>query len=189
MPHIHTKANQHDMTVSAYILRRENNEWRCMVHYHKKIDIYMQIGGHIELDETPWQAMMHELEEESGYRLEELQLLQPVKKIVQAKSTVTHPVPFSINTHLAGSNHFHSDLCYGFVAETVPQHSMSKGESEDIRWMTIAALKKGVAKKEVLEDVVEIYEYLSELLSVYYRVDAGDFSIKKPTINQITYKR
>ncbi len=32
----------------------------------------MQVGGHIELDETPWQAVEHELREESGYTLAEL---------------------------------------------------------------------------------------------------------------------
>lgn len=72
MPHIHTQPNQHDMTVSAYIVRKENDEWKYLVHFHKKIEVLMQIGGHIELDETPWQTVAHELEEESGYTPYEL---------------------------------------------------------------------------------------------------------------------
>lgn len=61
MPHIHTKPDQHDMTASAYILRQENGVWKCLVHFHKKVEKLMQVGGHIELNETPWQTITHEL--------------------------------------------------------------------------------------------------------------------------------
>ena len=67
MPHIHTAPNQHDMTVSAYIILRDGEDLKCLVHLHKKVGKLMQIGGHIELDETPWQSVVHELFEESGY--------------------------------------------------------------------------------------------------------------------------
>lgn len=129
MPHIHAQPNQHDMTVSAYIVRQIDNVWHCMVHYHKKIDVYMQIGGHIELDETPWQAMAHELEEESGFTLDELSVLQPTIGRVRDVDNINHPVPFTMNTHNVGNDHYHSDLCYGFVAENLPENQTAEGES------------------------------------------------------------
>ncbi len=61
MPHLHTAPNQHDMTVSIYIIHRVGDEWRCLVHMHRKLGFLMQVGGHIELDETPWQSVEHEL--------------------------------------------------------------------------------------------------------------------------------
>lgn len=114
MPHIHTEPGQRDMTVSAYIIRRENNQWKCLVHFHKKMQKLLQIGGHIELNETPWQAISHELAEESGYTLDDVQVLQYTGAQVEGGSNVVHPVPFAMNTHNVGNEHYHSDLCYGF---------------------------------------------------------------------------
>jgi 8-oxo-dGTP pyrophosphatase MutT (NUDIX family) len=187
MAHIHTQPNQHDMTVSGYIIREIDGGWRCMVHFHKKIDVYMQVGGHIELDETPWQAMAHELEEESGYTLAELHLLQPTKNAVQTKGNITHPVPFSSNTHNVGNEHYHSDLCYGFVASDEPRRPTAENESDDIRWMTVQELKQGAESGKVLQDVAGIYEYLLEILPQYHKVQAVDFSLEKPTNNGIQY--
>ncbi len=189
MPHIHTQPNQHDMTVSAYIVRMVDGEWRCMVHFHKKIDVYMQIGGHIELDETPWQAVAHELEEESGYMLSELQLVQPSETAVQTKGNITHPVPFSMNTHNVGNEHYHSDLCYGFIAKGEPKNSTAENESDDIRWMTITEMRDGIKAGTVLEDVADIYEYLLRLVPEYHKVDAEIFSLEKPAQNAFSYKR
>lgn len=111
MPHIHTEPDQHDMTVSAYIIRRENDDWKCLVHFHRKIEKLMQIGGHIELNETPWQSVAHEIEEESGYEIKQLQVLQPTTRRVTEVSNLSHPVPFSMNTHNVGDDHYHSDMC------------------------------------------------------------------------------
>ena len=131
VPHIHTDAGQHDMTVSAWIVRNINGEWKCLIHFHKKIEKYMQIGGHIELDETPWQAMVHELKEESGYEPSELSVLQHTDKLPADVGNISHPIPFSMNTHSVGNEHFHSDLCYGFVAYDTPKASAAAGESNN----------------------------------------------------------
>jgi len=64
MAHIHTAPNQHDHTVTAYIIRIDKDEPRALLHMHKKLNVLLPVGGHIELDETPWAAMAHELEEE-----------------------------------------------------------------------------------------------------------------------------
>jgi len=49
MSHIHTQPGQHDMTVSAFIVRQVDGEWKCLVHLHKKAGKLMQVGGHVEL--------------------------------------------------------------------------------------------------------------------------------------------
>ena len=66
MAHIHTQPGQHDHTASAYIIRTDLDTPRIMLHLHRKIGKYLQFGGHVELNETPWQAVVHELREESG---------------------------------------------------------------------------------------------------------------------------
>lgn len=188
MPHIHTSPNQHDMTVSAYIVLRKNNEWKCLVHWHKKIEALMQIGGHIELDETPWQAVAHELEEESGYTLNELSVLQYTADLVHDSGNISHPTPFLMNTHNAGNEHYHSDLCYGFVAKNHPSRDTAAGESDDLRWLTLAQLEDAAQKGEALQDVVHIYDFLLKHLDGYAYVAAETYSLDKPLSQGLIYK-
>ena len=61
MAHIHTLSGQHDFTVSVYIVRQfDDIDWRIALHVHKKHNSLLPFGGHIELDETPWQAVARE---------------------------------------------------------------------------------------------------------------------------------
>ena len=180
MPHIHTQPNQHDMTVSMYIIRKVDDDWKCLIHMHRRLGVLMQIGGHIETDETPWQTVAHELTEESGYTLAELEVLQP-SRVRQVRGAVVHPVPCLVNTHNAGPGpHYHSDLCYVFVAKDIAKQDPSDGESSDIRWMTPAEMK-GHTSKKVLGDVIDIYEtILDEFADTYQYVPATMFSLEKP---------
>jgi 8-oxo-dGTP diphosphatase len=180
MPHIHTEPNQHDMTVSMYIIRKEQDAWKCLVHMHRRLGVLMQIGGHIEIDETPWQTVAHELTEESGYTLAELEVLQP-SRARQVRGAVVHPVPCLVNTHTAGpAPHYHSDLCYVFVAQELPGRTPGEGESSDMRWMTIDEMKSHT-KDKVLGDVIDIYETIVEdFTGAYLRVPATSFSLEKP---------
>lgn len=189
MPHIHTAPGQHDMTVSGYIIRRrEDGAWLCLVHMHRKIDMLMQIGGHIELTQTPWQAMVAELREETGYEPAELDVAQWAA-VPTLDRTVTHPLPLLMNTHMAGEGHYHSDTCYGFVARAVPHRATAEGESSDLRWLTLAELQTAAERGEALRDVVEIYEYLLSVESTMQKVPAAKFSVDKPQGIGITYKR
>ncbi|MGB4762289.1 MAG: NUDIX domain-containing protein [Candidatus Saccharimonas sp.] len=188
MPHIHTELNQHDMTISGYIVRVDQVEPLCLVHMHRKMGKLMQIGGHIELTETPWQTVAHEVEEESGFSLVELRVVQHTADRVVEKGCVNHPTPFNVNTHSVGNEHFHSDLSYGFVANGPARNTAAEGESADLRWMTMAELDVAVVAGDVLPDAVEIYRYLVDHLDSYTLVDADSYSLAKPTEAIATYK-
>lgn len=189
MPHLHNEPDQHDMTVSAYVLRREGTDVLCMVHFHKKMDVLMQVGGHIELNETPWQSMAHELEEESGYELSELSVVQPFADRVQDIGNISHPVPFSMNTHNVGNEHYHSDLCYGFFAQDKPKKTTAEEESDDIRWLSLEDLRTLSENGEALQDVYYIYKYLIDHIDKYSQIPATSFSLQKPENSGATYKR
>ena len=181
MPHIHTEPGQHDMTISAYIVRVDGDEPRALVHMHRKLGKLMQIGGHIEVDETPWQTVAHELSEESGYGLDELQILQPDAQQVEAEGVVVHPLPVLFNTHMISDTHYHSDLCFAFVATAAPMHAVADGESADLRWLTLSELKQSSINGEAAKDVAVFYEaIINRFLENYERVPASQYSIEKP---------
>ena len=76
MAHIHTEPGQHDHTVSVYLVLLDGKTPEILLHLHKKYRRLMQFGGHVELNEDPWQAIIHELEEETRYVISELKILQ-----------------------------------------------------------------------------------------------------------------
>lgn len=144
MPHIHTEHAQFDNTVTAYIMLMEPQKPpRILLHKHRKLGVYLPVGGHVELNETPWQAMAHEIEEESGYTLAELQILQPAVRLGLMDEVAVHPQPMLLNSHAfdSRSDHFHSDISYPFIAHAKPAKQPSDGESNDIRWLTYDELE------------------------------------------------
>lgn len=182
MPHIHTEPGQHDLTVSGYIVRTDGDNIFCLVHMHKKIKKLMQMGGHVELDETPWAAIAHELSEETGYDINQLGLLQPTISAVDITNAVIHPVPVLFNTHIVAKIHYHTDLCYVFVANRLPNKPPVEGESSDLRWYTIDDLESLAKKGAALIDTAQIYRAIIDTyLPRYHIVSTDSFSFVEPT--------
>ena len=189
MPHIHTGQGQHDITTSAWIFRKDADKLRVLVHMHRKNGKLMQIGGHVELDETPWQTLAHEIPEESGYGLDELKILQPLADIPKISGATVHPVPVLSNTHLVGNGHYHSDYCYAFMADDVPQALPAEGESHDLRWLTPDELRDEAAKGVALKDVSEIYDFIiGQIIPVYYQIEASLYATDKPSESLLASK-
>lgn len=141
MPHIHTKSGQHDLTASALIIRLDGPEPQLILHFHKKLKLYIQFGGHVELNETPWQAIIHELKEESGYDIGQLKVLQPKDRLKELTGSVVHPIPLALITHsFGGLDHFHTDTTFAFTAIEAPRHGVGDGESTDTRLYTAREL-------------------------------------------------
>lgn len=180
MPHLHTLPGQHDTTISLYIVL-PGKVPKFLLHMHRKFGKLTQLGGHIELDETPWQSVVHELQEESGYAIRELKLLQPYVELVSVTNSVVHPQPFLINTFKAGETHFHDDLCYVFVAASLPTQAPQDGESTDLRWLSVDELRAGRTNGTIPADVVDICEAIEErALGIYHELPAEQFLTTKP---------
>ena len=159
MAHIHTLPGQHDSTVGAYIVRLDGPEPKVLLHMHRKLNALLPIGGHVELNESPWQAIAHELREESGYTLEELTLLQPRQRLAQLSDVVLHPYPVVMSTHDLAHDHFHSDTAYAFVTSSVPKAAVQAGESSDLRWLSRAELS-ALAEPAIFTNTKEIYNFV-----------------------------
>lgn len=166
MPHIHTEPGQHDFTASAYIVRLDTPEPALMLHMHKKLHKYLQFGGHVELRETPWQALIHELAEESGYDITQLKLLQPTVRLKRLTDTDLHPQPLSIQTHhFPGIDHYHTDIAYAFTTDQKPRNSVAEGESQQLRLFTLKELQE-LPADAIYANVRETSIYvLTELLN------------------------
>jgi len=63
MAHIHEKI---DFTVAIFVV----HDGEILLIHHRKLDKWLPLGGHIELDEDPEQAALREAKEESGLEVE-----------------------------------------------------------------------------------------------------------------------
>jgi len=178
MPHIHTEPGQHDPTATAYIIGVFDEAPKALVHMHRKLHMLLPVGGHVELDENPRQAVAHEIEEESGYTLDELTILQPISRLKPIPNIIVHPYPVVINTHqIAGLDHYHTDTIYAFLAHSLPKHSIEEGESLDLRWLSQDELK-ALDRTQLYASTLEIYTFIfNTVLKEWEEVPTNEFTL------------
>jgi len=168
MAHIHTGPGQYDLTVSAYIVRTGDIP-RILLHKHKTLGVYIQPGGHVELNETPWQAIIHELREETGYDMDQLTILQPYLRPPVLSGDDLHPQPVCLRSFPFEGlpAHYHTDITWAFVTEEEPRHDVGEGESHDLRWVTREELL-AIPSDQTYEDVRQVGLYiLDQLLTAW----------------------
>jgi 8-oxo-dGTP diphosphatase len=159
MSHIHTKPGQHDFTSSAFIVRLDGDKPKLLLHMHKLLGKLLQPGGHVELTENPWQAVLREITEETGYKLQQLKVLQPKDRLKKLNHADLHPMPVCQNTHNFSDTHKHTDSAYAFSADSLPAGKPASGESKKFNWVDIDELNK-LSKDVIFENVREISIYV-----------------------------
>jgi 8-oxo-dGTP pyrophosphatase MutT (NUDIX family) len=156
MPHIH---ELYDFTASGYILHP--TEPKLCLHYHKKLNSWLQVGGHIELNEDPIQALHHEVEEEAGLAPDEYNILEPTNQPVMRGSKVI-PLPFSISVHPFGeTSHSHIDMAYILRSKTT-RLTPKDDEAAQIDWFTIEQMRELYQKGEMYDSMIDIAEWIAK---------------------------
>lgn len=175
MPHIHTEPGQHDHTVSIYLFRTDLDTPKVLLHFHHKMNAYAQFGGHVELDETPWQAAVHELKEESGYDMSALRLLQPTHRLKHIENAVVHPQPVVHATmgYPSYGEHFHTDTVYAFLTDKDPASPPEEGESSDLRLFSRDEIALGKEIDTITRDIA--LHIFDEILPYWQTVSPSEF--------------
>lgn len=82
-------------------------EGKVLLHYHRKLEMWLPPGGHIEQDELPDDAAVREVYEETGLRVE---------LMGERRDDVEDPVqlrrPAGVQLENIGPGHQHIDLIY-----------------------------------------------------------------------------
>jgi len=151
-----------------------------LMHRHKLLSRILQVGGHIELTETPWQAMVREVKEEAGYGINELQVLQPKDRIKGLSGVVQAPMPMVINSHRFSDDHFHTDFSYAFLVDSVARGAISDNESQEFLWVNQDQLA-ALSEAETFLNVQQIGAFACSYCLVNWEaVAASSFSTKNP---------
>jgi 8-oxo-dGTP pyrophosphatase MutT (NUDIX family) len=129
MPHIHDKI---DFTVAIFVV----HEGRVLVIHHRKLDRWLPLGGHIELEEDPEQAALRETREESGLDVELLGERPPTT----GPGTRALIGPRYLDIHRISDTHEHIGMIY-FARPKGGQVTLAQAEHHDIRWCTTEQLE------------------------------------------------
>lgn len=105
------------VTASALVVARRGT----VLHLHKRLNIWLQPGGHIEAGEDPAAGALREATEETGL-------------------VVSHPVAgpmfFHLDVHPGPRGHTHLDLRYLLLADGDADPAPAPGESPHVRWFS-----------------------------------------------------
>jgi len=175
MPHLNVAPGDHDHTVSMYIVNIAQAEPRLLLHRHRVAKRWFQPGGHIEAQETYWQAVIHELLEETGFELSQLDVLQPFPLLPTINGQY-NPVPIMVrHQRYERLDHFHDDLGYAFVTAQEPNLPLSPEESQEVDWFTLTELAS-IPANDVNPDMLPLARELLSDWERWARVPATDFS-------------
>lgn len=54
---------------TAYIVSKIDGQFKVLLHKHKKLNIWIGVGGHVEKEENPEQAVIREAKEETNLEI------------------------------------------------------------------------------------------------------------------------
>jgi len=112
------------ITASCFIVDSAGD--RLLLHRHRRLGKWLQMGGHCETTEAPAVAALREGKEESG--LPDLELVQP-----NIFDVDVHPIPAAKGE----PDHDHFDLRYLARTSKPDAITMQQAESEDLQWVSL----------------------------------------------------
>lgn len=115
---------------SVFVINPENK--KILLIKHKKFNKWVQPGGHIEDDETPEEAALREVYEETGVRVKLLGTRFPREDDFIR--------PLGIQKNRGSNGDLHVDITYVGVPINRDQLTLNKEEATDINWFSRSEL-------------------------------------------------
>ncbi|MBI2617233.1 NUDIX domain-containing protein [Candidatus Gottesmanbacteria bacterium] len=136
------------LTATAYIIAEISGKPKVLLHHHKKLGLWIGIGGHVEKGENPKEALFREVKEETGLSIEIM--IAPRRNPIQTPVVNELRLPEAIleeNIPRFGKTpaHIHLDCIYFATASNIGRLRMK----EDFLWAEMSDLGKLPLPKEV----------------------------------------
>jgi 8-oxo-dGTP pyrophosphatase MutT (NUDIX family) len=111
-------------TVAVFVVR----DGKVLLHWHRKLGMWLPPGGHIERDELPDEAAVREVLEETGVEVE---------LVGERREDVEDPVqlhrPAGVQLENIGPGHQHIDLIY-FARPIGSAHIRDEFSTDRVGW-------------------------------------------------------
>lgn len=139
-----------DLTVAGYIISQN----KALLIHHKKLDLWLPVGGHIEENETPDQALRREVKEEVGI---EMDIIPQSDMPVSGNVKYNLATPFYVNVHSVG-NHDHCCLFYVCKPKNPEKLKMNTSELKNLDWFGKEDLDKDCVPIDVKHQCLKAFE-------------------------------
>ncbi len=132
MAHIHEKI---DWTAGVYIVYKN----KVLIRLHEKYNIWIHVGGHVELDEDPVMAAIRECKEEVGLDVTIFDSNPNPEEMEPHERYLPSPVHMNIH-YVGGTTHQHIDLIY--YAESTTNKVIPENATDQWLWLTKEEVKE-----------------------------------------------
>ena len=138
-----------DLVVAGYIL----HENKVLLIHHGKLDLWLPVGGHIEENETPDQALLREIKEEIGIDVE---ILNKIDLPLGGAAKYNLATPFYVNVHSVGD---HDHCCLFYICKALnPEKLEMNNELKNFGWYTKEDLNNDHIPADVKNQCLKVFE-------------------------------
>jgi 8-oxo-dGTP pyrophosphatase MutT (NUDIX family) len=161
---VHTHANCFDrtcrpghITAAAWIISTDRS--RVLLTHHRKLDRWLQLGGHTDGQWHVEDAALREAREESGFQRFEF---VPIHGVVMPFDLDVHEIPARYDSagNLIEDAHEHHDIRFLLIAHAGSQIQVSD-ESHDVRWFTPEEVRQITDEESVLRMLYKTLDLLT----------------------------
>ena len=145
------------VTGSAWLVDGSGD--RVLLTHHRKLDAWLQLGGHSDGDTDTAAVALREAEEESGLAVE---LLSP-----EILDIDIHEIP----ARKSDPVHFHFDVRFAVASRSGGDYVVSD-ESHDLAWVRVARLNEFTTEESMLR-MARKWSSLRRQMMDFRRIDAG----------------
>lgn len=140
-------------TATTFIVHQN----RVLLHLHKKLGVWLPVGGHIDRDELPEAAAFREVAEETGLEIQLYVTDTPLPLDDDSAEQLVRPVHLILEN--INSFHQHIDLIY-YAISSSSELNPADGETADLHWFNAAELTALDALPNVRVMALEALELL-----------------------------
>lgn len=127
------------ITGSAWIVSADLR--RCLLTHHRKLERWLQLGGHVDGEQQVHLAALREAQEESG--MADFTFVELGGQVLPFDIDI-HPIP----ARPKEPAHAHYDLRYLLIA-AANQPLQISAESKDLRWFTWAEIEQMTTEESI----------------------------------------
>jgi 8-oxo-dGTP pyrophosphatase MutT (NUDIX family) len=143
-----------DLVIAGYIIHKN----RVLLIHHKKLDLWLPVGGHIEKDETPDDAILREIKEEVGIDVE---ILNYINFPIEGNNKKNLSIPFYVNVHSVGD---HDHCCFYYLCRAInPEKLKINKELKNFGWFSKEELEQEHIPLDVRNQCLKALELFNKL--------------------------
>lgn len=143
-----------DLVVAGYII----HDNKVLLIHHRKLDLWLPVGGHIEENETPDHALLREVKEELNIDVDILNV-SSLPKVGSVRSNLA--VPFNVNVHSVGD---HDHCCFFYVCRPInPGQLRINNELKNFGWFSKYDLEKSHFPEDVKGQCLKAFELFDQI--------------------------